>query len=102
MGIEHTCCVFGNRTINETEELGKRLYEIIENMIKNEQVDTFLFGSKSRFDDFCLDIITKIKEKYPHIKRIYVRAENISEIFCKAKREITCYRTLLNISRCSM
>jgi len=38
-------------------------------------VDTFLFGSKSRFDSLCLEIVTDIKEKYPHIKRVYVRAE---------------------------
>lgn len=44
-------------------------------------MDTFLFGSKSRFNNLCLDTVTKIKEKYPHIKRIYVRTEyqNINE-----------------------
>ncbi len=75
MNERHTCCVFGHKTIAETEELNTRLYNIIEKMILNENVDTFLFGSKSRFNDFCLDLVTKIKEKYPHIKRIYVRAE---------------------------
>jgi uncharacterized phage-like protein YoqJ len=51
------------------------LSDIIEKMIVNEKVDTSLFGSKSRFNDLCLLLVTKIKEKYPHIKRIYVRAE---------------------------
>lgn len=41
----------------------------------NKNVDTFLFGSKSRFNDLCLEIVTQLKEKYPYIKRIYVRAE---------------------------
>ncbi len=40
-----------------------------------KQVDTFLFGSKSRFNSLCLELVTEIKEKYPHIKRIYVRTE---------------------------
>lgn len=75
MNKRHTCCVFGHRTITETEDLNTKLYNIIERMIINENVDTFLFGSKSRFNDFCLDLVTKIKEKYPHIKRVYVRAE---------------------------
>lgn len=35
---------------------------------------TFLFGSKSEFDDLCLNIVTELKEIYPHIKRVYVRA----------------------------
>ena len=35
---------------------------------------SFLFGSKSDFDSLCLDIVSEIKEKHPHIKRIYVRS----------------------------
>lgn len=73
--VENTCCFFGHRTINETEKLKSNLNEIIEKLIVDENVDTFLFGSKSRFNDLCLDLVTKTKEKYPHIKRIYVRAE---------------------------
>ena len=72
---EKTCCFFGHRKINETEELKLKLYDIIEKLIVDENVDTFLFGSKSRFNDLCYEIVSKIKEKYPHIKRIYVRAE---------------------------
>lgn len=68
---DKTCCFFGHRTINETEELKSKLVEIIEKLI----VDTFLFGSKSRFNSLCQETVTEIKEKYPHIKRIYVRAE---------------------------
>ena len=73
--LENTCCFFGHRTINETEELRLQLNEIIENLIADKHVDTFLFGSKSRFNSLCLEVVTKLKEKYPHIKRIYVRAE---------------------------
>ncbi len=72
---KNSCCFFGHRTINETEELKKKLIEIIEKLIVENSVDTFLFGSKSRFNSLCLDTVTQIKEKYPHIKRIYVRAE---------------------------
>ncbi len=71
----NTCCFFGHRTINETEELRTKITETVERLIADENVDTFLFGSKSRFDSLCLELVTKIKEKYPHVKRIYVRAE---------------------------
>ena len=71
----HTCCFFGHRKINETEELKERLTEIIEKLIVDENVDTFLFGSKSRFNSLCQETVTEIKEKYPQIKRVYVRAE---------------------------
>ena len=70
-----TCCFFGNRTINETDELRTKITEAVERLITYENVDTFLFGSKSEFDRLCLELVTKIKEKYPHVKRIYVRVE---------------------------
>ena len=70
-----TCCFFGHRKINETEELKSKLIEIIERLIVEKSVDTFLFGSKSRFNSLCLELTTQIKEKYSHIKRVYVRAE---------------------------
>lgn len=75
MNEQHTCCVFGHRTITETEALKKALYNVIEEMILKENVHTFLFGSRSQFNDLCLETVTKIKEKYPHVKRVYVRAE---------------------------
>lgn len=72
---ETTCCFLGHRKINETEELKQQLYSIIEELILVHHVDTFLFGSKSRFNSVCYEQVTKIKEKYPYIKRVYVRAE---------------------------
>ncbi len=73
--LKNTCCFFGHREIRESEELKQSLYLIIENLILEEKIDTFLFGSKSRFNSLCHELVTEIKEKYPHIKRIYVRAE---------------------------
>ncbi|MBE5816965.1 MAG: DUF1273 domain-containing protein [Clostridiales bacterium] len=72
---KHTCCFFGHRKINETEELKAKLTKIIEKLIVEKQVNTFLFGSKSRFNSLCQETVTQIKEKYPHIKRVYVRGE---------------------------
>ena len=58
-----------------TDELKEKLREVIERLITEESIGIFLFGSKSQFDDLCYDIVTEIKKKYPHIKRIFVRAE---------------------------
>ena len=60
---------------NETEKLKSKLFEIIEKLIVENKVDTFLFGSKSQFNSLCQKTVSKIKEKHPHIKRFYVRAE---------------------------
>ena len=75
MAKENTCCFIGHRETKDTKDLRLRLSSAVENLIKAENVDTFLFGSKSRFNDICYEIVTKIKEKFPHIKRVYVRAE---------------------------
>ena len=74
MDFNKTCCFFGHRKIDETEDLKVNLYKIIEDLIVNEKVDTFLFGSKSEFDDLCHKTVTELKDKYPYIKRIYVRS----------------------------
>ncbi len=72
---DNTCCFIGHKTIQETEELKEQLRQVIERLIMGEGVHTFLFGSKSRFNDLCLETVTGLKQQYPHIKRIYVRAE---------------------------
>ena len=73
--VTRYCCFIGHRSINETEELKDKLYTVIEKLILDEKVGTFLFGSKSQFDRLCHTLVTQAKEKYPHIRRIYVRAE---------------------------
>lgn len=70
----NSCCFFGHRRIDETAELKERLTKTIEALIADNDVNTFLFGSKSQFDDLCHKVVTELKEKYPHIKRIYVRS----------------------------
>lgn len=75
MEEKKTCCFFGHRKIAGADELRKKLYEIIEDLIIHKYVDTFLFGSKSDFDKLCLDVVTELKYKYQHIRRVYVRAE---------------------------
>ncbi len=34
-----------------------------------------MFGSRNDFDKLCYDAVAKLKEKYPQIIRVYVRAE---------------------------
>ena len=73
--LENICCFIGHREINVTDELKEKLRVVIEHLITDESIDSFLFGSKSHFDDLCYDIVTETKKKHSHIKRIFVRAE---------------------------
>ena len=72
---KQTCCIFGHRKINLSDEQKELLKTRIENLIAKEGVRTFLFGSRSQFDDLCLSLVSELHEKYPYVKRVYVRAE---------------------------
>lgn len=72
---ENTCCFLGHRKIEDSLELRTKLYDILKRLIEEENICTFLFGSKSEFNALCLEIVSELKKIHPHIKRIYVRAE---------------------------
>ena len=65
-----TCSFFGHRDTPQTEELKQKVRETVERLIVEERVDTFLFGSRSNFDELCYIVVTGLKEKYLHIQRI--------------------------------
>ena len=63
------CSFFGHRKIEITEELKQKVKEVLEDLIVNHNVLTFLFGSRSDFDYLCHLVVTELKEKYPNIIR---------------------------------
>ena len=65
-----SCSFFGHRNIQKTEELKQKITEVIEDLIVNYNVLTFLFGSRNNFDKLCHLIVTELKEKYPNIERV--------------------------------
>ena len=78
-------CFIGHRKITVNDELKKELTDYIEFLIQNNNVQVFLFGSRSAFDDLCYEIVSTLKEKYPSINRVYVRSsyEFIDESYKK-------------------
>ncbi len=65
----------GHRNIVRTRELCDRLRRVVELLIEKDGADTFLFGSRGDFNSLCYEVVTELKEKYSHIRRVYVRAE---------------------------
>ena len=65
-----TCSFFGHRDTTPTDIIKQQVREIVERLIVEEGVDTFLFGSRSKFNELCHMVATELKEKYPHIRRI--------------------------------
>ena len=64
------CSFFGHRGTPQTEELKQKVRETVKRLIEEEGVDTFLFGSRSNFDELCYMVVTELKWKYPQIQRI--------------------------------
>ncbi len=64
------CSVFGHREIEITKELEDYAFATFEGIIK-KGCKYFYFGGFGMFDDFCHKVITKLKEKYPYIQRIF-------------------------------
>ena len=65
-----TCTFFGHRNTSLSVDLQDKLYDLIEDLIINQNVYNFVFGSKSNFDTFCHNIVSKLKDKYSFINRI--------------------------------
>ena len=67
------CCFIGHRNVKKTAKLREKLTDTVRWLITKKEVDQFLFGSKSSFDDFCREVVQELREEYPHIRRVYVR-----------------------------
>ena len=63
------CSFFGHRKIDMNNDLKQRVKDCVEDLIVKCNVKTFLFGSKSNFNDLCHLVVSELKEKYPHIQR---------------------------------
>ncbi len=57
------CCFIGHRRIDKSVELTQRVRNLIQDLIENKGVQTFLFGSRSEFDDLCHEIVTELQKK---------------------------------------
>ena len=76
METHKICSFIGHRCIENNEELETKLKELIIDLIVNQNVKTFLFGSRSQFDDLALAIVTNLKEIYTNINRILYTTYN--------------------------
>ena len=67
MEIHKKCCFIVHRKICNSNELEEKIYTCVENLITEDGVKEFLFGSGSEFDTLCHRLVSDSKEKYPHI-----------------------------------
>ena len=75
-------CFIGHKKIQNANELIPLLKTTIIELI-SKGATTFLFGSKSQFNDLSWEVVTWLKVEYPFIKRVYVRSafQYINELY---------------------
>ncbi len=86
MSMGNACCFIGHRKVDLTEAELQYLRNLIENLICNGIV-TYLFGSRSQFNDICHKIVTELKQTYPNIKRVQYSCKSESCLLEKDKEE---------------
>lgn len=65
-----SCSFFGHRNACLTKTQEKELKTLIEQLIIRQNVENFLFCSRSEFDQLCHEIVSQLKKKYAYIRRI--------------------------------
>ncbi len=70
MDTHKSCSFIGHRTVDNIEKIEIKTKNLVERLILEQNVSTFIFGSRSDFDNLCQKIVSEFKIKYPHIKRI--------------------------------
>ncbi len=74
---------FGHADTPITEQLIVTLRNLIEDLIANQDFGLFYFGGFGTFDNACYKIVSELKIKYPHIKRIFCLSDPRHERFNK-------------------
>ena len=78
-----SACFFGHRDV--THDIREKLQFIIEQLITEEQINSFYVGHQGQFDSMVYSVLKEMKVKYPHIRYIVVLAympdEHINELY---------------------
>lgn len=77
MNNESTCCFIGHKHLTITPILRETIKNEVIDLITKKGVIRFLFGSKSYFNTLCYSIVSELQKSFPHIRRIYVRADYV-------------------------
>lgn len=69
------CSFFGAKNGRCAEEAYPAVKTVVEKLITADGVNVFLFASQSEFELLCLKAVNELKNTFPNIRRLYVRAE---------------------------
>lgn len=73
-GTDMTCCFIGHRKMEQVEEIEKLVQDTIYSLLW-QGVNHFIFGDHSDFNSLCYEIVTELKDEFPHIRRTHYRTD---------------------------
>ena len=81
------CCFIGHRNVEKTDELVLATRRVVLLLVEEENVRAFAFGSRSKFDNMCYDIVCDIQKQYPIIKKVCLTCKSECCILNSEKEE---------------
>lgn len=60
----------GHKNFENVPNIKPKLVSALDLLITEYLCDTFAFGSNSKFNDFCWQVVEEMKKTYPHIKTV--------------------------------
>ncbi len=80
---EKACCFIGRSCILSKKEFRPQICAVVESLIVESKVDTFIFTGANPFVRLCCDVVTQMKEKYPYIKKnFYLSKKRSTDRYC--------------------
>ena len=98
MGMSKICAFLGNETLFNVKETADKIRQAVEELISHKQVDTFLVGTKGKFETLSHKMMEQIQCDYPDIKIMLVIAYlkdlercpyNFDDIYYPSKVELS-------------
>ncbi len=83
-----SCCFIGHRKIEDHEAVFEKVKAVVEDLIINQNVRFFYFGSRSEFDDICHRAVTELQERYPFLVRINYNCKSEYVVKKEEKEEL--------------
>lgn len=65
------CSIICEKKLYISNNLVEKLNVLLENLIVKEDINIFIFTGTNSFNKICYKILTKLKNKYPFLKRIF-------------------------------
>lgn len=67
-----TVCFFGHRIVENALQIERRLYQLIQNLLRSNEYVEFLVGRDGEFDQLVSSTIQKCKREYGHNNSVHV------------------------------